>query len=85
MGKYFIPILPGPSPATNQNTVPGPPVPVKLAKTHTLSASDPQGGLLLVWISNTCKPVKENFFEVYQESHSGRGRQERYLGDSNPW
>ena len=37
MGKYFIPILPGPSPATNQNTVPGPPVPVKLAKTlhHT--------------------------------------------------
>jgi len=32
MGKYFIPVLPGPSPATNQNTVAGPPVPVKLAE-----------------------------------------------------
>ena len=37
MGKYFILVLPDPSPATNQNTVPGPPVLVKLAKTfhHT--------------------------------------------------
>jgi hypothetical protein len=37
MGKYFTLILPGPSPATNQNIVPGPPVQVKFAKTlhHT--------------------------------------------------
>jgi len=40
MGKYFIPVLPGPSPATNQDTVPGPPVPVKLAKTLYHSGPD---------------------------------------------
>jgi hypothetical protein len=40
MGKYFTPILPGPSSATNQNTVPGPPIQVKLAKTLYHTGSD---------------------------------------------
>jgi hypothetical protein len=58
---------------------------VKLAKTrHTLSASDPQGGLLLVRISNTCSQSKKDSFQFDQESHFGRSPQEKYLGDLNP-
>jgi hypothetical protein len=86
MGKYFIPILPGLSPATNQNTVPGPPIPVSQACQDThFPHQIPKGGLLLVQISNTCSQSKKDSFQVDQESHSGRSRQERYLVDSNPW
>jgi hypothetical protein len=34
---------------------------------------------------NTCSQSKKDSFQVDQESHSGRSRQEKYLGDSNPW
>jgi hypothetical protein len=77
MGKYFIPILPGPSPATNQNTVPRPPVPVKLTKTLHHTGPD----LIQMDIPHQLKEIfillviNDNYFS----------RQEKYLGDSNPW
>jgi hypothetical protein len=34
---------------------------------------------------NICSQSKKDSFQVDQESHSGRSRQEKYLGDSNLW